>query len=184
MVSAAWSEHDMDRVRDLQRRFGFNKVLAIRAEHAFYHALVKLVPELALLIRALDKSVLSAMAGKAKSVGDLRPDYFHVMHTPTGLMGLHGEYDEDSKHEKCAERLKCIARAADCEDRVYVFRVNGHHDNRELALARRKTTKNGAVYYQLTTRGYAVVEQVARYVRECLEDMRRGLPPNEVIREF
>lgn len=148
----------------------------IRAEHVFYHALVQKVPRLAHLIRVLDEGVLSKLGGKAKSVDELRPDYFHV--DPHTFIALHGEFDERCDHEDSDDRLNTIATAADCVGRTYVFRVAGRLEDPNRALCCRRTKSNGTAYYQMTRQGVRVVEHVAEYIEQCLSWMEQGLYPD------
>ncbi len=99
------------------------------------------------------------------------------------MMGLHGEFDENKKHEESEDRLRAIAHQAQCGSaRTYYFRVRAHLDKKKLALFNLLTNKtNEYSYYQINTRGEAVVDRVAAYVKECLDRMKAGqMPPAEV----
>jgi hypothetical protein len=175
MVIQASTEGHTELGESLKRHFGFKRDLVLRAEHVFYHELVKLVPELASFRRVLDETVLSKLLGKAKSVEDRRPDYFHL--DAETNVGLHGEFDEKDDHEKDERRLQEIAHCAGCgADRTYYFRVKGHLGTPQ-ALCERIIRKH-IVYYRMTDVGMRVVAEVAAYVRWCIERMRTGEPPS------
>ena len=57
------------------------------------------------------RAVRSAIYGKTKDVKDYRPDYFHLNRM---MMGLHGEFDENNKHDESEARLRAIADDAGC----------------------------------------------------------------------
>ena len=174
MVMQALTAGDHQLADQLKRHFAFKRDLVLRAEHAFYHELVKLVPELTWLRRVLDESVLSKLVGKIKSLEDPRPDYFHL-NAATNI-GLHGEFDEGENHEEDDGRLRVIASHAGCgAERVYYFRVKGHLGT-PAALCKRVIQK-GMAYYQTTAEGKRVLEEVAAYVRWCIERMQEGKPP-------
>ena len=174
MVVQALAAGDHQLADQLKCHFGFKKDLILRAEHVFYHELVKLVPELASLRRVLDESVLSKLVGKTKSMHDPRPDYFHFNEATN--IGLHGEFDETDEHEEDEGRLRVIAHHAGCGvERVYYFRVKGRLGKPE-ALCKRIINK-GMAYYQTTAEGKRVLEEVAAYVRWCIERMHEGKPP-------
>ena len=175
---------DEEKAVELDKFFKFKKTLLLRAEHAFYFELVKRVPELALFPaedRALDRTIRSAIYGKTKNLKDYRPDYFHLFRRT--MMALHGEFDENDKHEESEDRLRAIADHAQCGSaRTYYFRVRAHLDNKKLALFDLKTNKaNEYSYYQINSSGRSVVDRVAAYVKECLARMKAGhMPPLEV----
>lgn len=175
MVIQAMTAGDKDLADHLKKQFGFKGDLVLRAEHVFYHELVKLVPQLTSLRRVLDESVLSKLLGKTKSLEDPRPDYFHLNEVTN--IALHGEFDEKDDHEEDERRLRVIAHHAGCSaDRVYYFRVKACL-GRPQALCQRVLRKEMA-YYQMTERGREVLEEVANYVRWCLERMDAGEPPS------
>jgi hypothetical protein len=175
---------NIERAVFLEKYFGFGKVLLLRAEHAFYYELVKNVPELAEFPaedRALDETVRSALYGKTKTLKDYRPDYFHLNRLT--MMGLHGEFDERSKHDESEDRLRAIANQAGCgSSRTYYFRVRAHLDKKTRALFDLVVDrKNNYSYYRINERGTVVVKRVAAYVKECLSRMKAGqMPPAEV----
>ena len=171
------NDKEQEAVR-LEKYFGFKRPLLLRAEHVQYYALVKRVPRLTTLKRVLDETVLAALFDKTKNMQDRRPDYFHF-YPPTN-MALHGEFDEDSKHEDDHDRLREIAHHAGCGwERTYYFRIMAHIDKPERALFTKKTNENGK-YYAMTKRGFAVLDEVAAYVEECLDNMEANvMPPKE-----
>lgn len=176
MVAVAYLEGNKDEAERLRAHLGLKNQIALRPELCFYYALVRLVPELADMYRALDESVLAKLAGKTKRLRDPRPDYFHL--DPVSNIALHGEFDEADGHEDDDERLARIAEQAGCgRERVYVFRVAGHMEDRELALCNRHVHHH-RVYYTLSPRGQAVVSEVARYARWCTQRMLKGLVPD------
>jgi hypothetical protein len=169
---------------ELDQYFKFKQSLLLRAEHAFYHELVKRERQLAEFPaedRALDKTVRSALYGKTKNMKDYRPDYFHLNRKT--MLGLHGEFDENNKHEESEARLRAISDDAGCGSaRTYYFRVRAHLDNKKLALFDlliKDASKYS--YYEISDRGRAMVDRVAAYVKECLDRMKAGqMPPAEV----
>jgi hypothetical protein len=175
MVSAAQTKAEKT---VLLRRFGFKRDLVLRGEHAFYHKLVLLVPELALSERVLDESVLSKCAGKAKSFSDPRPDYLHYFADGDVQLALAGEYDERPGHEDDDDRLGVIADMCGCgAENMYVFRVLGRHDS-DRAVCVRKIRQQNA-YYKVTQEGMSVVRKTAAVVRERLEWIAQGLAPDD-----
>ena len=166
-------EGDGRRADDLKRYFGFKRDLVLRAEHAFYYELVKLVPELTQLRRVLDESVLSRLLGKSKTVDEPRPDYFHL-HPQTNI-ALHGEFDENDGHEESIDRLRKIAHHAGC-NRVYYFRVRGHIGTSQAVC--RRVIQQDVAYYIVTQRGRKVLQDVARYAKMCVKCMYAGIPPS------
>jgi hypothetical protein len=164
--------------KKLMVQFGFKKLLVMRGEHAFYHALNLLVPELRDSERFLDSSLLSNGLGKRKSRNDKRPDYYHYFSSgqETIAFALHGEYDETPDHEDDDDRLATFAEIANCMGRTYIFRVQAHHHT-EQALCIAKTTK-GHTYWSLTPTGVAKAVQVAEMIRMRLEWIKQGLAPN------
>jgi hypothetical protein len=157
--------------------FKFKRTLFLRAEHVQYYELVKKVPELTLLKRVLDETVLAALFGKTKNMKDYRPDYFHLYGNTN--MALHGEFDEKNEHEDDHDRLRTIAHHAGCGwERTYYFRIMAHIDNPDLALFKKLENDYGG-YYVITPRGEVVLDQVAAYVRECLDRMKAGVMPWE-----
>jgi hypothetical protein len=176
MVYQALIVGDKHLADQLKRYFGFKRDLILRAEHVFYHELVKLVPELTTLRRALDESVLSKLVGKTKSLEDKRPDYFHLNETTN--IGLHGEFDETDKHEDDRSRLRVIAHHAGCgPHRVYYFRVKARLETPD-ALCKR-VVRNNTVYYQMTERGRDVLAKLAVFVRQSVYKMEAGVPPSK-----
>jgi hypothetical protein len=170
-VAEAMRAGDADLATSLKKTFGFKKDLVLRAEHAFYHRLNQLVPELRASERVLDESVLR-LAGKRKRAQDERPDYFHCF----GTFALHGEFDETPEHEDCDERLARIAVQAGCGGRTYVFRVRGYIGTSRAVAVRRTTGCH--VYYSLTEEGERVVRETAEVVRERLVWIDQGLVPD------
>jgi len=157
--------------------FKFKRALFLRAEHVQYYELVKKVPKLTTLKRVLDETVLAALFSKTKNMEDRRPDYFHY-YAQTN-MALHGEFDEDSKHEDDHDRLREIAHHAGCGwERTYYFRIMAHIDKPERALFKKLTNEFGG-YYVITPRGKIILDQVAEYVTECLDRMEVGVMPWE-----
>ena len=113
----------------------------------------------------------------AKNMKEWRPDYFHF-YDPTN-MALHGEFDEDNRHEDNHDRLREIAHDAGCGwERTYYFRIMAHIDKPEIALFRKLSNEYGG-YYVITPRGLVVLDQVAKYVTECLDRMEAGVMPWE-----
>ncbi|KAG5192844.1 hypothetical protein JKP88DRAFT_260791 [Tribonema minus] len=163
---------DEERVA-LMRRFRFKKLLVMRGEHAFYHALTKEAPELRLTTRVLDASVRAA-AGKIKGTGDGRPDAFQYIADGESEWAIHLEYDEGVKHEKGEGRLADVADAAGVDpSRVFVVRVQAHHDEPAKAVCARRT-KGSHSYFELTRQGEEVVAETAEAVREILSWIRDG----------
>jgi hypothetical protein len=163
----------------LMKLFGFKKDLVLRGEHAFYHALCLLVPELQLSERVLDESVLKKQQGKQKSNEDLRPDYYHYFgHNKQCGFTLHGEYDETPAHEDCDDREVIIASAANVPpSRTYIFRVQGHHySSREVC---RRVSRGDHTYFILTDAGKTVVVETAKVVKERLKWISQGLAPDD-----
>lgn len=178
MVHVAMVKGDYQLADNLKLRFGFKRDLVLRAEHVFYHELVKLVPKLTELRRVLDETVLSKLIGKTKILQDPRPDYFYLY--PDTNIGLHGEFDEYEGHEENMDRLCKIAHHAGCQmTHVYYFRVKGYLGTPQ-ALCRR-VVKNNVAYYVMTDRGRNVLREVARYVEECVESMYNGKPPESMF---
>ena len=77
MVIDARLKGDEAKATELQKYFNFKQSLFLRAEHVFYFELVKVVPRLKDLRRALDESVFKSLFDKTKDLTDYRPDYFH-----------------------------------------------------------------------------------------------------------
>jgi hypothetical protein len=180
MVIEALMNNDQQRSNMLKKHFGFKKDLVLRAEHVFYHELVKRVPQLSSLRRVLDETVLSKLVGKQKSIRDPRPDYFHF-HEATN-MGIHGEFDETADHEDDDERLRIIAQHAGCgSERVYVFRVQAHIGNGDAICKR--VTRGDVAYYKMTERGNQVLESVAQHVRQCIGYVLSGVLPSDENRK-
>jgi hypothetical protein len=167
---------DKEEQKQLMLHFGFKKLLVMRGEHAFYHALNLLVPELRKSERFLDASLFSNGLGKRKSINDKRPDYYHYFADGSIKFGLHGEYDETPEHEDDDGRIGVFAEISDCVGTTYVFRVQAHHYT-EAALCVQKTHKQHT-YWVLTDAGKVKVEEVAVVVRERLEWIKQGLAPN------
>lgn len=161
----------------LIEKFGFKTKLVMGGEHAFYHALCKLVPGLHVSERVLDADVLSKCVGKQKSISNPRPDYFHFFGDGTLNVAIHGEYDETEGHEDCDERLAAIAQAADVPY-PYVFRVMARHYT-DRALCARRVLNKTTTYYALTDKGRRVAEETAVAVRERLQWISQGLGPDD-----
>lgn len=160
---------------ELMKHFGLKKHLVMRGEHAFYHELCKLVPELRLCERVLDQGISSQTIGKRKRMDEPRPDYFHYFGDALTSLGLHGEYDESKDHEDNDDRLEAVSASANCKS--YVFRVCGWHGT-DRAVCRRRVRGDYA-YYQITDEGKRVVQETADIVRERLTWIGKGLPPNK-----
>jgi hypothetical protein len=159
----------------LARHFGFKKDLVLRGEHAFYHALCQAVPELKTAWRTLDEPLLKKQLGKAKCMGDPRPDYFHEYDGGA----IQGEYDEKRGHEMCVNReLICATLSKAGPDRTYVFRVLGRHDEPDAVCERRVYNKH-YTYFTLTHEGRRVVAETAVVVRRILSWISQGLPPDD-----
>jgi hypothetical protein len=159
----------------LALHFGFKKDLVMRGEHAFYHALCQAVPELKSAWRTLDEPLLKKQLGKAKCMGDPRPDYFHEYEGGA----IHGEYDEKRGHEMCVNReLICATCSKAGPDRTYVFRVLGRHDDSDAVCKRRVYNKH-YTYFTLTDEGRRVVAETAVVVRRILSWISQGLPPDD-----
>lgn len=77
-------------------------------------------------------------------------------------------------------RLEAIFGQAGCgSERTFYFRVVAHIGNRTFALCERGSNDNGD-YYCLTQRGRDVLEEVAAYVKECLDSIvNNGIPWRE-----
>ena len=177
MVIEARTNGDDILADKLKKYFGFKKDLVIRAEHVFYHELVKRVPELANMRRVLDETILAKLLGKRKSLSDPRPDYFHFYDATN--MALHGEFDEDEDHEDSVERLRVIAHHAGCGlDRVYIFRVQANLYGRNAVCDR--IVRKDIVYYRMTKHGYTVLDKVAAHVKQCVSYMIEGILPIEI----
>jgi hypothetical protein len=184
VLEAQFVEGNIDKYEARMRHFGFKKDKVIRPEHLFYHMLVKLVPELTQMIRALDQSIASAVEGKAKRVSEPRPDYMH--YDPAVNMACYGEFDERDDHEDDDDRLRRITNQIACGyERTYIFRVRAHMNDKSKALFERKICSRHYVYYVPTARGKQVVEQVAQHVQACITLMKFDIPPtpdnNKVI---
>jgi hypothetical protein len=94
-------------------------------------------------------------------------------------MALHGEFGENNQHEDDHDRLREIAHHAGCgSERTYYFRIMAHLDDPGKALFKKMTNENGG-YYVITPRGEVVLDQMAAYVRECLDRMEAGVMPWE-----
>jgi hypothetical protein len=164
--------------KELMVQFGYKKMLVMRGEHAFYHALNLLVPELRDSERFLDSSLLSNGLGKRKNRNDKRPDYYHYFSDGqvTAAFALHGEYDETPDHEDDDDRLATFAEISKCIGRTYVFRVQAHHyTDRSLCISK---TNKGHTYWTLTKAGVAKSLQVAEIIRERMTWIKQGLAPN------
>ena len=172
------TEEDSAKKLKLQVHFGFKRLLAMRGEHAFYHALCMLVPDLKLSERVLDDSVMVSQ-GKPKSNTDLRPDFFHYFGNSTNDgFTIHAEYDEIRGHEDDDERLKEIAVAAGVDfDKTYVIRVSGKHYTKDAVCT--KMTFGYHSYYKLTDAGHKVVKETAAVVKERLRWISLGLGPDD-----
>jgi hypothetical protein len=178
VAQALYTDGDVAKYKEWMKHFGFKKDLVLRAEHAFYFMLVKEVPKLAQMVRALDQSIASALEGKAKRSVDPRPDYLH--YSPAANMALYGEFDEHDNHEDDDNRLRRIADQVGCGiERTYVFRVKAHLEDPSRALFVRKIHNKHHTYYSATDRGKQVVQEVAQHVRECLALMTLEIPPVE-----
>lgn len=171
----AVQEAATDAERDkLKRHFSFKKDLVMRGEHAFYHALCKLLPELRLTEAVLDAS----LTAKFKSIHDARPDYFHYIKSLLKEMGLLGEYDENRDHENCDKRLRVLCDSSGCGYYgTYILRICGHHDTKR-AVCERKTHGNNT-YYAVTAEGHKVVSETATAITERLEWIKQGLAPDD-----
>jgi hypothetical protein len=170
------SFEDKEEQRHLMLHFGFKKLQVMRGEHAFYHALNLLVPDLRESERFLDSSLYSNGLGKRKSRNDQRPDYYHYFGDGAQAFVLHGEYDETQEHEDDDDRLAMFAEISSCVGSTYVFRVQAHHYT-EQALCVQKTHKQHT-YWCLTDTGKAKAREVAVVVRERLEWIKQGLAPS------
>ena len=172
------TEEDSAKKLKLQLHFGFKRLLAMRGEHAFYHALCMLVPDLKLSERVLDDSVMVSQ-GKPKSNTDLRPDFFHYFGNSTNDgFTIHAEYDERRGHEDDDERLEEIAVAAGVDfDKTYVIRVSGKHYTKDAVCT--KMTFGYHSYYKLTDAGHKVVKETAAVVKERLRWISLGLGPDD-----
>ena len=139
------------------------------------HRLLQLCPELLRLPAAHDRDVLSALAGKAKQVrkNAFRPDCYFI--DPTSNLALHVEIDEYDDHEDNDDRIAAIEKTTGVVA-TYVIRIRCHHKTPE-AVCREKRLRDGVVFNALTARGEAVVVNVARYARQCLDKMRVGVGP-------
>ena len=127
---------------------------------------------------AYDTPLFFCQLGKAKCMGDPRPDFFHEFERGA----LHGEYDETTDHEKSDQRLRIIAACSKAGvDRTYVFRVQGHHYEADAVCESRVFNKH-YVYWTLTPQGRRVVEETACVVRRILGWIQQGLPPDEAGR--
>jgi hypothetical protein len=175
MVAEALFEKNEQEVQRLMKYFDFKRKLVFRAEQAVFCALNKATPELRQLENAIDTSVLKQFYDKTKSTEDLRPDAFFLCRETN--IGLHFEYDENTFHEDNDARLTLIANQAGCgPEAVYVVRVNGHQNTND-SLCVRNNYKEQYAYYKLTERGNEVVEQVAEYMKECVDMMKLGILP-------
>ena len=148
------------------KRFKFTKDLVLRGEHAYYHALCLLVPELRNTERVLDASLLSNGLGKRKSIHDLRPDYYHYFDSGTVKMSIHGEYDETDEHEDSDDRVRTIAEVAGCLGRTYLIRVKAHHYTKKTICVRRNN--QGHVYWYLTEIGHQSVQKTALLIKTSI----------------
>ena len=162
--------------KKLMLHFGFKKLLAMGGEHAFYHAVNLLVPDLRNSERILDASLHSNGLGKRKSREDKRPDYYHYFGDGDVAFVLHGEYDETADHEDNDDRLAEFAKTSDCVGSTYVFRVQGHHGTAN-AVCVRKTHKEHS-YWCLTEHGKDIAKQTAAVIAERMEWIKNGLRPN------
>jgi hypothetical protein len=162
----------------LMLQFGFKKLLVMRGEHAFYHALNLLVPELRESERFLDSSLLSNGLGKRKNRNDKRPDYYHYFSDgqEKTAFALHGEYDETPNHEDDDDRVAAFAEISKCIGRTYMFRVQAHHYT-EQALCIPKTNKEHT-YWTLTPAGVEKALQVAEVIQERLTWIKQRLEPS------
>jgi hypothetical protein len=177
MISAADTLFEK---QSLMNHFRFKRNLVMRGEHAFYHTLCLLVPELSMSERVLDESVLTAQLGKRKSLHDPRPDYFHYFGGSNIGLALHGEYDESPNHEDCDDRLKVIADAAGCGiDSTYIFRVMAWHDTKRSLCVRRVYRENA--YFMITEEGIRVAKVTAQIIKERLTWISKGLNPNDSV---
>jgi len=166
-------EEDPASKKRLMRHFGFKKDLVLRAEHVFYHHLVRLVPRLCSYRRVLDETILQKLCGGMKKMEDPRPDYFH--YHPESNMALLGEFDETLAHEDDEHRIHRICHHAGCgRERTFVFRVQGRLDEPEMAVCEKKTYR-GRVFYTMTAHGRHVLAEVAAYVETCIMKMERGI---------
>ena len=103
----------------------------------FDFELVKEVPRLKDLRRALDETIFSTLFDKTKELTDYRSDYFHFNETTN--MALHGEFDENSTQESNHNRMQQIAHQASCGIRLldqHFARKSERHIN---ALYRKQT---------------------------------------------
>lgn len=179
MVYQAIERSDTELATLLEKRFGFKKERAYRAEHLFLWELNKMVPSLRdeSLFRWIYDKPASTINGGPKRINERRPDYLHIHGEGTNAIALLGEFDERVDHETSINRLREIANAINVPaERIYVYRVNGH-EGTDKCLWRERTTKT-AKYVELLESGNAMVKAVAAYVRECVEKIRQGIPPS------
>jgi hypothetical protein len=173
------SENDSVLQERLMQHFGFKRSLVNRGELVFYHRLNILIPELRHSERFLDESIISKSLGKRKSIHDLRPDYFHIFDIGNEKLALHGEYDERPCHENDDDRLNTIAEISGCGvNNTYVFRIMANHDT-DKAVCKRFVVNKNHVYFKLSNYGEMIAQQTAKIIKQRIEWITNGLPPND-----
>jgi hypothetical protein len=181
LINSADSKPEKD---ELMKHFKFKRNLVMRGEHAFYHTLCLMVPELSTSERILDGSLalLAHNLGKRKTLNDQRPDYYHSFISNGQTFSLHGEYDETDGHEDDDDRLGLLAEMGNSVGRTYVFRVQARHYT-DAAVCKRRQHKDNT-YYTLTEHGKMVAQQAAEIIRQRLAWIAQGLAPSGTERPW
>lgn len=179
MMHQAVAKGEMEIANQLERWFGFKKQRAYRPEHLFLWEILKSVPALRdeSMFRWIFDKPASTINGAPKRIQERRPDYLHIHGEGANAIALLGEFDEKIGHETSITRLREIADAVGVPvERIYVYRVNGR-EGTDTCLWRERVTKT-AKYVEFRERGHEMVKQVATYVNQCVENIRRGIPPH------
>ncbi|CAM9095365.1 unnamed protein product [Ectocarpus sp. 12 AP-2014] len=175
LIEDALMHNDIDRLNSLLTHFEMSRVLTLNSQSAFrfecetkYHKLLRDCVSI-----VFDDTVDEG----PKVLGALRPDIFYKWCIDGANYGIHIEYDETTKHEDDMVRLKRIAIQAECEDRVYVIRVNGG-ENTKNPLCGRVSMENYS-YFRVTGEGRKVASGVADRVIERIKWIEGGVGPCE-----
>lgn len=173
LIEDALMHNDIGRLESLVVHFKMDRVLTLNAQSAFRFACEKLYHPL--LKDCVDIVFDGTVKDGPKVLGALRPDIFYKWCTDGVNYGIHIEYDETEAHEDDLARLNCIAKQADCLDRVYVIRVNGGDGTKNPACTR--VRMEHFEYSKVTAEGERVASEVADAVKERIGWIKAGLGP-------
>lgn len=180
MVSAAddGTAEGHQRVSVLMGIFGFKRHLVYTVEHAVRFGILGKCPEFHDQLRVVYDDDVRAVQDGVKCLGAFRPDMYGVDDTTN--IALHIEIDERDDHECCDKRLRAIDERAGVRG-TYVVRVRCRMGT-PGALCVTKHNRAGRAFNELSGVGKDVIDEIADYVRTCMEWMRQGTLPTESTR--